>query len=344
MNIEDLHIGIIGATGVVGQQVMEIMESRGLLPKQLHLAASKHSAGETRTYMGKDIEVEELTKDFFGQVDIAIASAGSKVSEKFLTPELIHHTVIIDNCSFYRMDKDVPLVIPEVNGFELDRAPAKSIIANPNCTTIGMLMALGPIHQQLIVQQVVCSSYQSVSGAGQKGIEELSSQVQSMFQTGDYRHHVFDHRIAFNCLPVIGALDEDGFSDEERKMDRETKKILDDSIAVTSTCVRVPTFIGHGMSLHVKCEEEVDINEVREILSNAPGVKLIDAPEQNVYPILTDCQGQDDVYVGRVRPGLDAHSFHLWVVSDNVRKGAALNAVQILEHVITQPWFGPMVS
>ncbi|MEZ4820759.1 MAG: hypothetical protein R3A45_13090 [Bdellovibrionota bacterium] len=164
MNIEDLHIGIIGATGVVGQQVMEIMESRGLLPKQLHLAASKHSAGETRTYMGKDIEVEELTKDFFGQVDIAIASAGSKVSEKFLTPELIHHTVIIDNCSFYRMDKDVPLVIPEVNGFELDRH-SQIYYCQPELYDHWYVDGLGPIHQQLIVQQVVCSSYQSVSGA-----------------------------------------------------------------------------------------------------------------------------------------------------------------------------------
>lgn len=338
-NIEDLNIAIIGATGVVGQQAIEIMESREILPKSLRLAASKNSLGETRLFHGKDIDIEELTDSFFDGVDVAIASAGSQVSEKYITPAVTKGTVVIDNCSFYRMDEKVPLVIPEINGFELEKAPAKSIIANPNCTTIGMLMALGPIHQQLSIEQVVCSSYQSVSGAGQKGIEELSSQVQSMFQGKDFRKEVFDHRIAFNCLPVIGGLDEDGCSTEETKMVNETKKILDDSIEVTATCVRVPTFVGHGMSVHVRCADAVDINEVREILTEAPGVKLLDAPKQGVYPILTDCQSQDDVYVGRVRKGLDDHSFNLWIVSDNLRKGAALNAVQILENVINQQWF-----
>lgn len=338
-NIEDLSLGIIGATGLVGKQVIEILEQRELLPQNIRLAASKNSAGQTLSFMGKDIDVEELTDGFFDDVDVAICSAGSSVSEAFLTQDNLQKCLVIDNCSYFRMDPDVPLVIPEINAFALEHKPSKSIIANPNCTTIAMLMALGYVHQRLPIQSIVCSSYQSVSGAGAKAITEMTQQIQDLFQSGSAKHEVFDHRIAFNCLPVIGSLDAEGVSQEEQKMQDETKKILEDEIVVNATCVRVPTFVGHGLSLFVETQDPVDLTEVREILTEAQGIKLIDAPKGGVYPILSDCQGQDDVYVGRLRKGHHDRSLMMWLVSDNIRKGAALNAVQILEDVIARPWF-----
>ncbi|MCB0271414.1 MAG: aspartate-semialdehyde dehydrogenase [Bdellovibrionales bacterium] len=339
MDISNVRVGIIGATGVVGKQVLEILSQRELVPRSIHLAASKKSVGETLEFMGETLDVVELTDDFFEEVDVVICSAGSKMSQTFLNQKNLSKVVAIDNCSYFRMNKDVPLIIPEINGEVLSQKPPKNIIANPNCTTIAMLMAIAPIHKSMPIESVICSSYQSVSGAGQKGIEELSMQVQTIFQMGESTNKVFSHRIAFNCIPVIGALDEDGYSEEENKMKNETKKILDQNINVSSTCVRVPTFVGHGLSLTLQMKSPVVINEVRELLASAKGVKLLDAPEHNIYPILTDCQAKDDVYVGRVRHGLNESSVNMWVVSDNLRKGAALNAVQILEDVIEKNWF-----
>lgn len=334
--IENMNIGIVGATGAVGREVIQILEERGLHPQGLHLAASEKSAGETIEFRQKAVKVQELTPDFFKNLDVAICSAGSQVSKEYIQPEMLKETIAIDNCSYHRMDAQVPLVIPEVNGFVLNQRPKKSIIANPNCTTIGMLVPLAAIHAEFPIQKIICSSYQSVSGAGQKGIEELGSQIQSMFQSHEPDPQVFPKRIAFNLIPEIGGLLDSGTSVEEQKMVQETKKILDDTIEVAATCVRVPTFLGHGLSMYVEVADPVEVSEILEILSSAPGVKVVQ--DKKSYPVLTDCQGNDSVYVGRVRHGTTPNSFQLWCVSDNLRKGAALNAVQILETIAGKPW------
>lgn len=336
--IKDIHLGLVGATGLVGQQMLAILEERKMVPKSLKLAASEKSLGKTCMFAGKEIDVEVLEPGFFDGLDIVLASAGSHVSKMYFTPDNLNGTYVIDNCSFFRMDENVPLVIPEVNGFELSVKPKKHIIANPNCTTIGMLMALTSLHEAFVIQEIVCSSYQSVSGAGHKGIDVLGSEVQGFFQSKDIRPSKFVHNIAFNLLPVIGTLNQEGHSEEEIKVAQETQKILDESIKVSASCIRVPTFIGHGLSLHIRCEDTIDLREARAVLSESPGIRLMDAPAQGVYPILTDVQGQDDVLVGRLRHGSSNRSLQLWVVSDNLRKGAALNSIQILEEILKQKW------
>jgi aspartate-semialdehyde dehydrogenase len=339
VDIHDVNLAVVGATGAVGREVIEILESRELYPKSIKFAASERSAGEKISFQGKSVLVEELKESFFSGVDIAICSAGSAVSKKFIQPEILKNTIAIDNCSYHRMDPAIPLVIPEVNSSALDQRPSKSIIANPNCTTIGMLVPLAAIHRQNPIQKIVCSSYQSVSGAGQHGIDELSSQVQALFQSQEPEPKVFPQKIAFNTIPNIGGFLSNGYSVEEQKMIDETKKILNDNtIDVAPTCVRIPTFIGHGLSLYVETKKPMTPVEIKKILAEAPGVTLMDEPTKSVYPVLADCQGQDDVFVGRVRQGMTPNSFQLWVVSDNLRKGAALNAVQILETILTKNW------
>lgn len=329
----NFHIAVIGATGAVGREVIRILEERKIEPKSLRFAASRNSAGGNISFRGDSITIEELTDSFFKNIDVAICSAGSAVSKKFIHPDVSKNTVVIDNCSFHRMDPQIPLVIPEINAHQLDQRPSKSIIANPNCTTIAMLVPLGAIHRKLPMEKIICSSYQSVSGAGQKGIEELKSQVQPGSTSIP---NIFPKKIAFNLIPNIGGLQSDGNSVEEQKMIDETRKILgNDSIQVAATCVRVPTFIGHGLSLYVETKNPLELSEVKKILKNAPGVTVMD---DESYPVLEDCKGKDDVYVGRIRHGMTPNSFQLWVVSDNLRKGAALNAVQILETVSSKNW------
>jgi len=338
-DIQNIRVGIVGGTGLVGQQMLEIMEARELFPRSLRIVASQESLGKVCTFGGQEIDVEVLSDSFFQGVDVILASAGSKVSQTYFHGDNLRDTLVIDNCSYFRMDPDVPLIIPEINNFELNTQPKKSIIANPNCTTIGMLMALAPLHEAFAIQKVVCTSYQSVSGAGQKGIECLSKEIQTTFESREIKPDVFTHPIAFNLLPVIGQLQKDGHAQEEVKMVCETHKILDESIQVHATCVRVPTFFGHGTSLYIECEDEIDVKEARAVLSEAQGVRLLDAPDHKVYPLLSDVQGEDDVLVGRLRQGTQKHSLQLWVVSDNIRKGAALNAIQIMEDVLAQDWF-----
>lgn len=338
--IQDINVGIVGATGAVGREIIQILESKELYPKSIRFAASENSEGQLIEFAGKNIRVEKISEQFFKNMDIAICSAGSAVSKKWIQPEILNHTIAIDNCSFHRMDPEVPLVVPEVNVSALAARPTKSIIANPNCTTIAMVVALHPIHKKWKIEKIICSSYQSVSGAGQKGIEELSNQVVGLLQSKEPEPKIFPKTIAFNLIPNIGGFLENDSSVEEQKMVDETHKIFeDDAIQVAPTCVRVPTMVGHGLSLYVETTQRITATEVKRILTEAPGVTLLDSPQESLYPVLSDCQGNDDVYVGRVRQGTTTNSCQLWVVSDNLRKGAALNAVQILESVITRPWF-----
>lgn len=336
-NMQDLHLAIVGATGAVGREVVRILERRELFPKTIRFSASAKSASQTIDFKGKPIAVEELDGDFFKGIDVAICSAGSSVSQKWVIPEVLKKTIAIDNCGFHRMDPKVPLIVPEINQEVLATRPEKSIIANPNCTTIAMVVALGAVQQHFGIQRIVCSSYQSVSGAGQNGINELSEQVELETQFKEIKPKVFPKKIAFNLIPNIGGISATLYSVEEQKMIDETKKIFGDaSIQVAPTCVRVPTFLGHGLSLYVETKKKIQLSEVRKVLSEAPGVTIKD--DDKSYPVLSDCQGQDDVFVGRLRPGMTDNSFQLWAVSDNLRKGAALNAIQILESVIKQSW------
>lgn len=339
MDVKNLNLAVIGATGAVGREMIDTLTSRGIKPKSMRFAASSKSAGEKISFNGKQIVVEELTETFFKGVDVALCSAGSAVSKKFVQPEILGSTIAIDNCSFHRMDSKIPLVIPEVNDSALDKRPEKSIIANPNCTTIGMLVPLKPVYDQFGITRIVCSSYQSVSGAGQNGIDELSSQVQSLFQSQDVEPKVFPQKIAFNAIPNIGGFLQSGYTAEEQKMVDETRKIFgDNTIEVAPTCVRIPTFIGHGLSMYVETKKPVSVAEIHRILAEAPGVSLVDNPMKSKYPVVSDCQGEDDVLVGRIRQGLTPNSFLMWSVSDNLRKGAALNAVQILETILKKNW------
>ena len=337
--IEDINLAVVGATGAVGREVIRILERRELFPKTIRFAGSPKSVGQTIQFKGKSINVEEINERFFEDVDAAICSAGSAVSQKWVIPEILKKTIAIDNCSYHRMDPKVPLVVPEVNMEALDKRPEKSVIANPNCTTIAMVVALGSIHQRFPIQKIISSSYQSVSGAGQHGINELSEQVQQEGQFKEVKPKVFAKKIAFNLIPNIGGITSNLYTGEEQKMIDETRKIFNDpNIQVAPTCVRVPTFVGHGLSLYVETKTPVSVQEIRRILAEAPGVTLMDG-DKDSFPVLTDCQGQDDTFVGRLRPGMTENSFQLWAVSDNLRKGAALNAVQILESVLTQSWF-----
>lgn len=336
-SIQDIHLAVVGATGAVGREVIRILERRELFPRTIRFSASAKSAGQTIDFKGKPIAVEELNADSFKGIDVAICSAGSSVSQKWVIPEVLKKTIAIDNCSYHRMDPKVPLIVPEINQAVLSERPEKSIIANPNCTTIAMVVALGSLHQHFQIKKIVCSSYQSVSGAGQNGINELSEQVELESQFKEIKPKVFPKKIAFNLIPNIGGISSNLYSVEEQKMIDETKKIFNDpSIQVAPTCVRVPTFLGHGLSLYVETKNKIQLSEVRKILSSAAGVTIMD--DEKSYPVLSDCHGEDDVFVGRLRPGMTENSFQLWAVSDNLRKGAALNAVQILESVIKQPW------
>ena len=336
--IQDICLAVVGATGAVGREVIRILEQRELFPRSIRFAASSKSAGQTILFKGQPVEVETLSSDFFDGVDVAICSAGSAVSKKYVQPEILKNTVAIDNCSFHRMDSQVPLIVPEVNGSALSSRPSKSIIANPNCTTIGMVVGLRLMHQHFQIKKIICSSYQSVSGAGQHGIDELEVQLSNAKNPETLAPHVFPQKIAFNLIPNIGGVMQNEDTVEEKKMVDETRKIFgDSSIQLAATCVRVPTFIGQGLSLYVETHKNIDTVEARKLLAQSPGVTLKD-DKHGSYPVLSDCQGQDNVFVGRFRPGMTKNSFQMWSVSDNLRKGAALNAVQILESVLTQDW------
>jgi aspartate-semialdehyde dehydrogenase len=327
-------VAVAGATGVVGREMVEILDERKFPVAELVPLASERSEGERIEFQGKNVVVRRLTKDSFKDVDIALFSAGGERSLEFAPAAVKSGAVVVDNSSAFRMDPTVPLVVPEVNAHAI--AKHSGIIANPNCSTIAMVMALKPIHDKVKIERIVVTTFQSVSGTGKKAIDELAQQTVALLNFRDVETNIYPHQIAFNCLPHIDAFLDNGYTREEMKMVNETKKIMeDDSIRVTATAVRVPVFRCHSESVNIETEKKISANEVRAILSTAPGVIVYDDPQRNIYPLAIDVAGRDETYVGRIREDESIpHGINLWIVSDNLRKGAALNAVQIAEYLI----------
>jgi aspartate-semialdehyde dehydrogenase len=324
---------VAGATGAVGNQMITCLEDRNFPVRSIKFLASKRSVGRRLRFKGDLIDVQELTEDAFKGVDIALFSAGGGTSLQFAPYAAKDGCVVVDNSSAWRMDLDVPLVVPEVNPSAVAQYTRKGIIANPNCSTIQMVVALFPIHKKYTIKRIVVSTYQAVSGTGKKAIDELFDQTRAMINFLDYKKEVYPHRIAFNCLPHIDAFLENGYTKEEMKMVNETRKIMgDESINVTATTVRVPVFFGHAESVNVETHKPLTVEEVRKLLEEAPGVKVLDDPATKLYPMPIDAAGQDLTLVGRIRRDESIpNGVNLWVVADNIRKGAATNAVQIAE-------------
>ncbi len=331
---KEYRVAVAGATGAVGRAMRSILEERGFPVKELVALATAKSAGTKLEYHGEGVICQELTPDSFKGVDLALFSAGGGTSLKFAPFARDAGCVVVDNSSAWRMEPDVPLVVPEVNPDDVDWH--RGIIANPNCSTIQMVVALKPLHDEAQIKRVVVSTYQAVSGTGAKAINELLEQTPHVMAGEPVEPLVYPHQIAFNCLPHIDVFLEDGYTKEERKMVDETKKIMgDDSIAVTATCVRVPVHTGHSESVNLQFARPLSVERARELLAAAPGVALVDDPANKAYPMPIHAAGKDDTYVGRVRADPTAeNALNLWVVSDNLRKGAALNAVQIAELLV----------
>ena len=336
MKKQDYNIAIVGATGAVGEQMREVLEERKFPVGDLHLLASERSAGQFLEYDGRQHRVGVLAENSFEDIDIALFSAGGSVSAKFAPAAVSAGAVVVDNTACFRMAPDVPLVVPEVNASAIGDYKSRRIIANPNCSTSQMVVALKPIHDAARIKRVVVSTYQSVSGAGRQAMEELSQQVAALYNSKDVEKKKFPHQIAFNCIPHIDVFMEDGYTKEEWKMIHETRKILGEpSLAITATTVRVPVFFSHSESVNVETEKKLTAAEVKSLLRQAPGIIVADAPENNLYPLALDATGKDATYVGRIREDQSVQNgINLWVVADNLRKGAALNAVQIAEILI----------
>ncbi|MEJ5377375.1 MAG: aspartate-semialdehyde dehydrogenase [bacterium] len=326
-------VAVVGATGAVGTEMIRILEQREFPVGKLLPLASSRSVGKKVTFKGEQIPVEELTEDSFQGIDIGLFSAGGSVSERFAPAAAARGCVVVDNTSAFRMDPQVPLVVPEVNPHAIAQFSNKRIIANPNCSTIQMVVALKPIHDFAKIKRIVVATYQSVSGTGMKAILELDAQVRAWVQGQVSEPKVYPHPIAFNCLPHIDIFLDDGYTKEELKMVNETRKILeDDSIRISATTVRVPVFRGHSEAVNIETERKLTAAQAREILSRAPGVRLWDDPAQKHYPMPILAAGGDETWVGRIREDSSVENgLNMWVVADNLRKGAALNAVQIAE-------------
>lgn len=333
---EAYNVAVVGATGAVGEQMREVLEERLFPVGELRLLASERSAGQFLAFRGERIRVEVLGEDSFKDIDIALFSAGSSVSDKVAPLAVASGSVVVDNTARFRMEPDVPLVVPEVNPLEIARYKNRGIIANPNCSTIQMVVALKPIHDAARIKRVVVSTYQSVSGAGRMAMEELSQQTVALLSGKDLEREKFPHQIAFNCIPHIDTFVEGGYTQEEMKMIQETRKLLDEpSLRITATAVRVPVFCGHSESVNIETEKKLTVRDLQVILREAPGVLLCDEPENNRYPMAIDAVGKDATLVGRLREDDSVpNGINLWIVADNLRKGAALNAVQIVEILI----------
>lgn len=330
------NVAILGATGVVGKEFLNILQERDFPVGEIRLLASERSAGNTVDFKGVEETVIDVAKESFEGIDIGLFSPGASVSAKYAPIAAKAGCVVIDNTSQFRMDPDVPLVVPEVNPKDIGKYTKKNIIANPNCSTIQMVVALKPIHDKYGIKRIVVSTYQSVSGAGKEAMEELSSQVKELFNMREPQVEVFPHRIAFNCLPQIDSFLDNGYTKEEMKMVNETKKIFgDDKVKVTATTVRVPVFVGHSEAVNIETEKPIDPEDVKKLLAKSPGVIVVDDPKEGVYPMPSDVAGQDEVFVGRIRrDDTVENGLNMWIVADNLRKGAALNAVQIAEVLI----------
>jgi aspartate-semialdehyde dehydrogenase len=328
-------VAVVGATGAVGTEMIAVLEQRNFPVGTLKPFASERSVGKSVEFRDDDVAVEALTCDSFTEVDIALFSAGGAISKEFCPIAAEAGALVIDNSSVFRMDDDIPLVVPEVNSDACKDWQQRGIIANPNCSTIQLCVALKPLHDAVGLKRVVVSTYQATSGAGQQAMDEMVGQVRALFQSTDPISNVFPHTIAFNCLPHIDAFLENGYTKEEWKMMTETQKILGlPDLKVTATAVRVPVFVGHSESVNVETQKKLTADDARSVLRESPGIMIIDEPKENLYPLARDIAGTDAVYIGRIRNDASCtNGLDMWVVADNLRKGAALNAVQIAEIV-----------
>lgn len=331
-----LRVAILGATGLVGQEFINVLRQRKFPMASLRLLASEVSAGKKIRVGKEELEVEEATPQSFEGIDLALFSAGSDVSKVFAPIAARSGAVVVDNSAAWRMEPDVPLVVPEVNPDDVKQH--KGIIANPNCSTIQMVVALNPLHKVNPIKRIIVDTYQSVSGTGKAAMEELSTQTKQVLNGQKTVPHVYPHQIAFNLLPHIDVFLGNGYTKEEWKMVQETRKIMHaPEIAISATCVRVPVYIGHSEAVHVEFSRPMTPEEARAILSKAPGVKVMDDPDVNMYPVPIAAAGHDETLVGRIRAdNSHPNGLALWVVADNLRKGAALNAVQIAEVMLNQ--------
>jgi aspartate-semialdehyde dehydrogenase len=330
-------VAVVGATGNVGREMLAILAERTFPADEVVALASRRSLGTEVSFGDKILKIKALEHCDFSDVDICLMSAGSAVAKEWAPKIAAAGAVVIDNSSCWRYDADVPLIVPEVNADALSGFRKRGIIANPNCSTAQLVVALKPLHDKARIKRVVVSTYQSVSGAGKEAMDELFSQTKAVFTLGDMEAKKFSTRIAFNLIPQIDVFMEDGFTREEWKMMAETKKILDPKIKLVATCVRVPVFIGHSESVNIELEEPLSADEARDILRAAPGVLVIDKHEPGGYITPYECAGEDATYVSRIREDATVENgLVLWVVSDNLRKGAALNAIQIAECLINR--------
>jgi aspartate-semialdehyde dehydrogenase len=328
---QDLHVAIVGATGAVGMELIRLLEERKFPVGKLTLLASARSAGKPLRFAGENIPVQELTEEAFAGVDVALFCAGGSISKKYAPIAVAEKAVVIDNSSAFRMEPEVPLVVPEINGADIKKN--RGIIANPNCTTAITLMALYPLHREFRVKRIVASSYQAVSGTGAKAIEELERQVGQSVRGEAITREVYPHQIAFNVLPHVDAFLDSGYTKEEMKMQNEGRRIMHHpTFKASVTCVRVPVYRAHSVSVSAEFEKSISLDRAREVLAKAPGLELVDQPQQNEYPLPLHCAGRDNCQVGRLRYdcALD-NALAFWVSGDQLLKGAALNAVQIAE-------------
>ncbi|WP_374598351.1 aspartate-semialdehyde dehydrogenase [Brevundimonas sp.] len=325
-------VAIVGATGNVGREMLNILEELNFPVAEMHAVASRRSKGVEVSWGDKTIKCQDIDSFDFSQVDLVLMSAGGDASRAWSEKIGKLGPIVIDNSSAFRMDPDVPLIVPEVNPDDIKLATKKNIVANPNCSTAQLVVALKPLHDAAKIKRAVVSTYQSVSGAGKAGMDELWNQTKAIYGLGDAKPKLFPKQIAFNVIPFIGSFRDDGFTDEEAKMWNETHKMLDPSIKLTVTCVRVPVFVGHSEAVALEFDKPITPDEARAILRDAPGIQVIDKQEHDGYITPVDAAGEHDVYVSRIRkdPSVE-NGLMLWIVGDNLRKGAALNAVQIAQ-------------
>ena len=335
-----MNIAIVGATGNVGRKLIEVLEKKNFPISELFLIASSKSEGKKISYSGKEHTVIDLEKFDFSKVKIAFFAAGSAIAEKW-AHVAAEKTIVIDNSKFFRKDPDIPLVVPEVNAKELVHVKNKNIIANANCSVIPLVVALKPLHDLYNVKRIVVSTYQSVSGAGKDPMDELLSQTQDFFQNKKLESKYFTKQIAFNAIPHIDSFLEDGYTKEEQKTNDEVKKILDNKIKITSTCVRIPVLVSHSLSANVEFNRKHNLDEIKNVLSTSPGCKLVDEHKDGGYITPVEAENRFETFISRIREDKSQpNSINLWIVSDNLLKGAALNAVEIAEALIEKDFYG----
>lgn len=333
MSKRQFNVAIAGATGAVGELMIKVLQERDFPVGEMRYLASSRSAGKVLKWKGEDIVIQELAEDSFEGIDIALFSAGGGRSKEFAPAAVRAGAVVVDNSSAFRMEEDIPLVVPEVNPEDIGLYTRRGIIANPNCTTIIMIVALKPLHDFAGIRRVVVSSYQSSSGAGAQAMAELVQQTKDWSASKPVQVSAFQHQLLFNVIPHIDSFSENGFTKEEMKMHNETRKMLhDDRIQVSATCVRVPVLTAHSEAVTIEADREITPEKARELFTRAPGIEVIDEPEKNAYPMPLYVAGQDTCYVGRIRRDYSTdNALSFWVVGDQLRKGAATNAVQIAE-------------